>query len=237
MMERNKSKNRASSNKHFSNTKDTKKYFSSRFKNKPERDVVWIHICRYIQKWIPEDAVVLDIGAGYGNFINNIIAKKKYANDINKELPRYLDDNVIPIIGPCDKLSTIKSNTIDVVFASNLFEHLERDVVFRTLKEIKRVLKKGGSLIILQPNFKYCYKQFYDDYTHILPLTHTGMSDILRREGYSIVKCIPRLVPFSMDGSIPKIPYIEKLYFLVPLYLRSPIRPYAAAFLIVAKSK
>jgi len=220
---------------HFSNEKDTAKYFESRFDDKPERELVWKHLSNFIQKWVPKNSTVLDLGAGYGGFINNIKAKKKYANDINKNISKYVDKDVISHVGSCDNLSDFKSESVDVVFASNLFEHLEKPVFYKTLREVRRILKKNGVLIILQPNFKYCYKEFYDDYTHVLPMTHLSMMDVLKLEDYKIEKCIPRLVPFSMKGTLPKIPGLDKLYFFLPLYLRFPIRPYAGAFFIVAK--
>jgi len=48
-------------------------YFNSRFSFQKERDCVWRIIAKYLQKEIGFDAKILDIGAGYCDFINNIM--------------------------------------------------------------------------------------------------------------------------------------------------------------------
>ena len=57
-----------------------------------------------------------------------------------------------------------KNNEVSLIFASNILEHLSKEEFEKTLKEIKRILKKKGKLIIIQPNFKYAYKEYYDDF-------------------------------------------------------------------------
>jgi ubiquinone/menaquinone biosynthesis C-methylase UbiE len=47
----------------------------------------------------------------------------------------------------------IKSNSIDLVFAGEIIEHIYNTEIF--LKECNRVLKKNGSLIISTPNINY----------------------------------------------------------------------------------
>jgi SAM-dependent methyltransferase len=46
-------------------------------------------------------------------------------------------------------------SSVDVVYHSHLFEHLDRDVGFEFLKETKRVLKPGGVLRICCPDLEY----------------------------------------------------------------------------------
>ena len=55
----------------------------------------------------------------------------------------------------------------------SVIEHIQNPT--NILKEILRVLKIGGILIIITPNFKYLHKNFYDDPTHIRPYTEKSL--------------------------------------------------------------
>src|ERR1035441_7917999 len=48
------------------------------------RNEVWqVLTSKFFSKLIPPSAAVLDLGCGYGEFINNISCAKKYAMDMN----------------------------------------------------------------------------------------------------------------------------------------------------------
>ena len=120
-------------------------YFFTRFPFDERRDVVWKEVCRYLQRYVPRDATVLDLGAGYCNFINNISAAEKHAVDLFSELPNFAGPDVITHNRPCTALTEeFEDGTFDVAFASNLFEHLTRDELLLTLQQLTRVLRPGG---------------------------------------------------------------------------------------------
>ena len=65
-------------------------YFKTRFGFDPRRDIVWKEVVRWIQeKYIATDARVLDCGAGYCNFINNVVAKERHAVDVFTRFHEY----------------------------------------------------------------------------------------------------------------------------------------------------
>jgi hypothetical protein len=48
-----------------------------------QKNKIWKVLCpNFFQKFVPLDAAVLDIGAGYCEFINNILCAKKFAVDL-----------------------------------------------------------------------------------------------------------------------------------------------------------
>jgi SAM-dependent methyltransferase len=209
---------------------DRNRYFQSRFRFDPRRDAVWSEICRYLQKrYISKQSSILEIGSGYCHFINQIEGREKHALDLSSEIHRYVAHDVTAHVQSCATMHEIADGSFDVVFASNVFEHLRREEMTAALSEIRRVLKRGGRLVIIQPNFKYCYKDYFDDYTHLQIFTHIALSDLLVSFGFSILDLKPRFLPFSMRSHFPKVAW------LVKLYLQSPVKPFAGQMLIVAK--
>jgi hypothetical protein len=89
-------------------------------------------------------------------------------------------------------------------------------------------MKPGAMLTIVQPNFKYCAREYFEDYTHVSIYTDKGLSDLLTANGFKIVRCVPRFMPFTIKGSLPVHP------LLIRLYLMSPFKPLAKQMLISA---
>jgi len=211
-------------------------YFRTRFVYDPRRDGIWREVVSYIQKlYIDEGDTVLDLGAGYCDFINHVVAKERHAVDIFSKLEKYAREGVVPHIQNCTDLSVFEDDKFDVVFASNLFEHLMHEELLETLDEIRRVLRPKGRLILLQPNFKYCYKTDFDDYTHLQIFTHMGMYDLLEMAGLRVEKMHARFLPVNMKSTLRlNIPFLP---LVVRAYLHSPIKPRAGQMLAVATNE
>ena len=58
---------------------------------------------------------------------------------------------------------------------NSVIEHIYNPNNF--LNEIKRILKKNGNLIIVTPNFRFSFKEFYDDPTHVKPYTEESLKN------------------------------------------------------------
>ena len=118
---------------------------------------VWSVLTRhFFSRWIPAQATVLDLGCGYGEFINQILAGKKIAMDLNTDVSNYLNKDVELLRQDCSAEWPLPSDSLDVVFTSNFFEHLPSKAhLLRTLRQIVRCLKPGGMLIAMGPNIKY----------------------------------------------------------------------------------
>ena len=208
---------------------ESEKYFRIRFKQDAARDRVWKVIVEYLTRYIPARSNVLDLGGGYCNFINNIRAEEKHVIDVFDEVDKYAAKDVIVHKQSITKMDNLKSSYYDVIFASNIFEHVTRAELDDVITQIKRILRKGGQLIILQPNFRYAFKVYFDDYTHKQIFTATGLSNFLEACGFTIKVRKDRFLPFSMEARMPKGAA------LVWFYLRSPIKPLAGQMLLVAQ--
>jgi ubiquinone/menaquinone biosynthesis C-methylase UbiE len=205
-------------------------YFATRLAANPARTAVWRHICVYLERYIRQDAAVLELGAGWCDFANNVRAARVTALDLDATVQRAAAPHVTAVVGDCTDLSTFGDGSFDVVFASNLLEHLDRQACTRVLAESRRVLVPGGLLILLQPNFRLNPGGYFDDFTHVSIFTDRSLADYLTCEGWKVRAMHPRFLPLSMRSKG------AGLSFLVPWYLRSPIKPMAGQMLAVASA-
>lgn len=205
-------------------------YFETRFEYDESRKGVWEILAGYLKRYIPESSKIIEIGPGYCFFINAVDAKEKYAMDVDRIILKYCGKGVKPVIGSCTKMK-FKDGFFDVIFASNILEHLTQEELLAALREFNRVLRKGGKLIVISPNFRYAFREYFDDYTHKVIITHTGFMDMLRGTGFYVEVCKPKFLPFSIKSRLPKSNALLKAY------LKSPFKPFAKQFLIVAKKK
>jgi len=181
------------------------RYFESRFTPSAERDGIWREIAAYLQaRYIPASAAVLDMGAGYCSFINQVQAAQRFALDVFPQVGQYAAPGVETLVGSCTDLSRFGDASLDVIFASNLLEHLTRPDIDATLSEVRRALRPDGYLILIQPNFRYCAREYFDDYTHLQIFTHVSLSDWLAAAGLRVVQQEPRFLPFSFKSRLPK---------------------------------
>lgn len=204
-------------------------YHQVRFAYDPRRAAPWRAIARYLQPWIDSSGNLLELGAGYGEFSKSIRAARKWALDQNPALAEYWGAGITPLIQQALDPLPLAADTVDVVFASNFFEHFTLEEGREILSEASRVLRRGGRLIVVQPNFRLEPRRYFDDYTHKTIYTDNGFQDFLKSQGWRIVHAEPRFTPFTMKSRFPTAEW------LVSLYLALPIRPFAGQFLVVTE--
>ena len=205
-------------------------YYESRFNFDKRRNYTWKYIAKDLQKFIDKDSVVLDLGAGYCDFINNVTAKEKWALDIFPDLTKYASSNVKTCIDSVlNPLVNMPDNYFNIIFASNFFEHFSFQDIDIVMKFIKKKLQADGVLILIQPNYRYAYREYFDDYTHKTVFTDISIQDYLESNSFKVIKNIPRYIPFSMKSKL------SIGYKLIKLYLLLPIRPFAKQMLVVAR--
>lgn len=203
-------------------------YFETRLAQNASRTKVWEHICAYLTRWIRETDAVLELGAGWCDFANAVRARSVTAMDLDETVRKAAAAHVTAVVGDCTDLSMFGDATFDVVFASNLLEHLERPMASRLLAEARRVLVPGGRLILLQPNFRLNPGAYFDDFTHVAIYTDQSLRDYLASQGWTVTEMRAKFLPLTLKQRG------ANLTFLVPWYLRSPIKPLAGQMLAVA---
>lgn len=194
--------------------------YSDRFdKNVEQRDILWKILCKdFFQKFINKKETVLDLAAGYCEFINNIEAKEKIAVDLNPQTSKMANKGIKVYEALSTNLPKALAGKIDTVFTSNFFEHLDnKDELMATLKEVNRVLKKGGKILVLQPNIKLVGGQYWDFVDHTLPVTEKSLAEALELNGFKVTYQKTRFLPYTASAGKPIIPLFVKIYLRVPL--------------------
>jgi cyclopropane fatty-acyl-phospholipid synthase-like methyltransferase len=209
----------------------TGSYHDSHLTLDPARPLVWSVVAEHLSPFIPPDAEVLEIGAGYCDWINQVRAARRVAVDVWPEVRRFAGAGVdSQVLDVSTDLRTFPPGSFDTVLASNILEHFVPDVTAEIVADVFALLRPGGRLLIIQPNFAHAPRQYFDDYTHRSVFTHVSLPALLRSRGFLIDAVKPRFLPYSMRGS--RLP-IQR--WLVRAYLQSPFKPMAGQMLVVAR--
>jgi SAM-dependent methyltransferase len=212
---------------------ELRRIYGARFeKNLDYRKRVWgVLAPEFFQQYVALGATVLDLGCGYGEFINTINCDKKLAMDLNPDAPRFLRPDIHFLHQDCSTRWQCAANSLDVVFSSNFFEHLpSKNALKLTLEECFRCLKPGGKLIAMGPNIRFLSDNYWDFWDHHLALSDYSLTEGLENCGFAILENHARFLPYTMVGRR------ESPLFLISLYLK--VRPawriLGKQFLIVA---
>jgi SAM-dependent methyltransferase len=206
-------------------------YHAAHLTPDPARAVLWQVLSEYLAPYIPPTAAVLELGAGYCDWINSVRAARKVALDVWDEMPRYAANDVQAICHDLSQgLDVLGDAKFDAVLASNLLEHFEPDSAARLAGDVFTRLNAGGRLILIQPNFRFAYRRYFDDYTHRSVFTDVSLPNLLRAHGFEIERVEARFTPYSLQGKSA----LARAW-LIRLYLRSPYKPFAGQMLVIAR--
>jgi len=185
------------------------------------RRLLWETLCRhFFSKWIPRDSSIVDIAAGHCEFINAVEAARRIAVDINPDSATFAGDGVEVHTSSVIELDRLQLPPVDVVFASNLFEHLPRPEIVQTIRQVRTLLRPGGRFLILQPNIRFIPRDYWMFFDHITPVDDRALCEVLEVEGFRIETCIPRFLPYTTKTGLPQGPWIVRLYLALPLAWR-----------------
>ncbi len=204
-------------------------YFHTRMAPHRARAGVWRVICDYLQRFMRPDGVVLDLGAGYCDFINQVAAAEKHAVDVAPGFTAHAAAGVQTHVQSAVDLQSLAAAHFDTVLASNLLEHLTHAELAQLAAGVRRILRPGGLFILIQPNYRYAYREYFDDYTHVTVFSEVSLTDFLVAQGFAVVHVEPRFLPLTLKQRGPKPQW------LVRLYLALPYRPLAGQMLVIVR--
>lgn len=182
------------------------------------RQQVWrVLVDRVFQRYVPENGAVLELGCGWGEFINHIRAARRYGMDLNPASGARLQPGVTFLHQDCTQPWPVGDGSLDAIFTSNFFEHLpDKASLASTLGEAHRALKSGGRLICLGPNIRYLPGAYWDFWDHYLPLTETSLAEGLELAGFAVEESIARFLPYTMSRDRNPPLWTLRVYLTLP---------------------
>lgn len=220
---------------------DLERVYRIRFEGEERmRRQVWAVLSRrFFSRWIQPTDVVVDLGAGYCEFINSVRAAGRYALDLNPATAGLAGDGVKVLAQDAAEDWALAPDAVDVVFSSNFLEHIpSKHTLLRVLRQALRALRPGGLFIALGPNIRFCSSAYWDYFDHHIPLSDRSLGEALAAVGFVPELVFPRFLPYTMKGRLAsaRSPLGVRL-FLLRLYLRCPVlwRVAGKQFLIVAR--
>ena len=133
---------------------------------------------------------ILEPGCGRGEFLNGFrkLGMKCFGADISPEAGTMLEG--VPVIKTDLEKDPLpfENDTFDYIYNKSFLEHLWYPDRF--MHEAFRILKPGGSLISLVPDWESNYKTYFDDYTHRTPFTVISLEKIYRISDFTQVKAL-----------------------------------------------
>ena len=145
-------------------------------------------LARYLQnKYFPKTHnSFLEFGCGRGELLNEFSRlgfnvrgndSLEYAKHSNK----HLDIDIFHFDGQ----TGYKSESIDIIFSKSFVEHIQNPKEY--FDECYRILRPGGILLTLTPDWRSNYVKFFDDYTHVRPFSCVSLKNIYLASGYENV--------------------------------------------------
>jgi len=115
----------------------------------------------------------------------------------------------------CDLANDVfpyNDESFDVVYHKSVLEHMYNPE--NLMRETIRVLKPGGKLIILTPDWHTQWKNFFEDFTHSRPYDVMALSDLLKIYGFNSLS-IERFYQLPVVWKFPAIKLFSKALQLV----------------------
>mgnify|MGYP001219497875 CR=1 FL=1 len=173
--------------------KNNKGYIATKYDEKSHPYTTYPDkLCQYLFKTFEMKGgmKLLEPGCGRCEFLQGFKKLNMVVDgvDISDEAKSFTKDIDIQICNIENTSLPYDDETFDIVFSKSFIEHLHNPEIY--MKESLRVLKPGGILLTLTPDWESNYMKFYDDYTHRTPFTKISLHDIYKINNFNKIQII-----------------------------------------------
>lgn len=164
-------------------------------------------LARVFPKWVAREGTVLDYGCGRGDFIARLLSAGGYRVAAADSSPatvadvtrRFADQTAFVGAVVVNGLpSELPADHFDAATFFETIEHLRKEQILPTLKELGRLLKPGGRLILTTPNDEnleashvycpFCRSEFHR-MQHFNRFDVGSMKVLLGEAGFRVLRC------------------------------------------------
>ena len=157
---------------------------------------------------------LLELGCGRGDFLFEFQNFGFECKGLDRDISSVKNDYGLEV-KQCDLASDVfpyDDESFDVVYHKSVLEHMYDPG--NLMRETIRVLKPGGKLIILTPDWHTQWKNFFEDFTHSRPFDVIALSDLLKIYGFKNT-IIEKFYQLPVIWKIPAIKVFSKLLQLI----------------------
>jgi len=192
-------------------------YSATRRTRASRRPMVRHSLWQFHFRHLPEPrGRVLDPGCGHVDFIDAEQEALCIAVDAWPGFPACPEPGVEAVVGSVTALDVIADASIEC--GGNPFARLSQAHFALVVAQLRGSLSARGTLNILQPNYRYAFREYFDDYTHVSVWTHVSLPDFLAVHGFDTFDIRPRFLPLSVKSRLAVHPW------LIGAYLKSPVK-------------
>ena len=137
---------------------------------------------------LSQGMTLLELGCGRGDFLKQFrkIGMKCCGIDRDIAAKEYSPELDIRIADLAVEKFPFEDNSIDIIYHKSVIEHFYSPD--HLMKQSFRVLKPGGKLIILTPDWVSQMEVFYEDITHCRPYDCSALSDVFSMFGFKNIQ-------------------------------------------------
>jgi SAM-dependent methyltransferase len=196
-----------------------KEVYEQRFdeQDQARKEAIWRELGRFLQRYIPANARVLDIACDLGYFIRNIQAADRWATDIRDVAATLPPEVHFVRASGLELTDVLPPASFDLAFFSNYLEHLaSTEAVLQQLRVAHALLKPRGRVLILQPNIRLIGGSYWDFIDHQTALTDKSLAEAAVMAGFTTKQVIARFLPYTTKSRIPQHPMLVRAYLAFP---------------------
>ena len=165
---------------------------------------------------------LLDVGCGRGEFLRGFMqcGVAGFGVDQSRAAESLCPNATLRTSDIENDGLPFEDNSFDVVYSKSVIEHFYYPE--RMVQEVFRVLKPGGKVITLCPDWEFNYRIYFEDYTHRTPFMQSSLRDILLIHGFDNVQVERfRQLPILWGAGKFLLPLAEMTRLLVPSYFKA----------------